>query len=545
MKWFLNLATRNKLFLGFGLMFAFLATVIAAAYWGIASIQASQQRLYQREFANAIDLLNLRSDENGARAAALSIMIAPTPAERDVWAQKTNTRSEEIAAEIRRLLERNGDDPRMAGRIRELSTINDSFERTRDNELMPLISAGKVEQARALLLGPQQERYLRIRTIAIELGDESLEKARKAVEESTRNAEQSVRLFMIIGSIAMLLGLAMVFLLARVIAVPLRAVSSLAGQIATGDLTVSVPNDSRGDEVGDLVRAFREMLTTLRQTTRDLHEGIGVIASSSSEILATTTQVASGATETATAVSETTATVEEVKQTAQVASQKARHVSDSAQKVSQVSQSGRKSVEDAIAGMHRIQEQMESIAESIMRLSEQSQAIGEIIATVNDLAEQSNVLAVNAAIEATKAGEQGKGFTVVAQEVKSLAEQSKQATSQVRAILGDIQKATSAAVLATEQGHKAVEAGVKQSSEANDAIRQLAESISEAAQAATQIAASSQQQMVGMDQVALAMENIKQASLQNVAGTRQAESAARNLHELGQKLEQLVAKYKV
>jgi methyl-accepting chemotaxis protein len=282
-----------------------------------------------------------------------------------------------------------------------------------------------------------------------------------------------------------------------------------------------------------------------RAITRQLGETIAQLSSSAAEILATTTQVASGAAETATAVSETTATVEEVKQTAQVASQKARYVSDSAQKVAQVSQAGRKSVEDAIAGMHRIQEQMESIAESIVRLSEQSQAIGEIIATVNDLAEQSNVLAVNAAIEATRAGEQGKGFGVVAQEVKSLAEQSKQATAQVRAILGDIQKATSAAVLATEQGHKAVEAGVKQSAEASDAISQLTESVNEAAQAATQIAASSQQQMVGMDQVALAMDNIKQASTQNVAGTRQAEVAAQSLHELGVKLKLLAEQYRV
>jgi methyl-accepting chemotaxis protein len=279
-----------------------------------------------------------------------------------------------------------------------------------------------------------------------------------------------------------------------------------------------------------------------RAITRQLGESIALLSSSASEILATTTQVASGAAETASAVSETTATVEEVKQTAQVSSQKARFVSDSAQKVSQVSQVGRKSVEDAIAGMNRIQEQMESIAESIVRLSEQSQAIGEIIATVNDLAEQSNVLAVNAAIEAAKAGEQGKGFGVVAQEVKSLAEQSKQATAQVRTILGDIQKATGAAVLATEQGHKAVEAGVRQSAQASDAIRQLAESISEAAQAATQIAASSQQQMVGMDQVALAMDNIKQASSQNLAGTRQAEVAAQSLHELGVKLGAMIGR---
>jgi methyl-accepting chemotaxis protein len=277
-----------------------------------------------------------------------------------------------------------------------------------------------------------------------------------------------------------------------------------------------------------------------RTIVLQLRESIAQLSSSSSEILATTTQVAAGAAETASAVSETTATVEEVKQAAGVSSQKAKHVSESAQKVSQISQAGRRSVEGTIAGMQHIQEQMEAIAESIVRLSEQSQMIGEIIAAVNDLAEQSNLLAVNAAIEAARAGEQGKGFAVVAQEVKSMAEQSKQATAQVRTILGDIQKATSAAVMATEQGNKAVEAGLKQSGEAGDSIRQLAESVNEAAQAATQIAASSQQQMVGMDQVALAMESIKQASMQNVSGTRQAETAAHSLHELGQKLGSMI-----
>ncbi|MBA2658897.1 MAG: MCP four helix bundle domain-containing protein [Nitrosospira sp.] len=277
-----------------------------------------------------------------------------------------------------------------------------------------------------------------------------------------------------------------------------------------------------------------------RTITRELRESIIQLSASSAEILATTTQVASGAAETAAAVSETTATVEEVKQTAQLASQKARHVSDSAQKASSVSQAGRRSADEAIQGMHRIQEQMGSIAESIVQLSEQSHAIGQIIATVNDLAEQSNLLAVNAAIEATRAGEQGKSFGVVAQEIRSLAEQSRQATSQVRTILGDIQKATNVAVLATEQGNKAVEAGVKQSAETDEAICLLSASINEAAQAATQIAASSQQQMVGMDQVVLAMNNIKQASEQNVTGTKQAEVAAQGLYEMGGRLSALV-----
>jgi len=155
------------------------------------------------------------------------------------------------------------------------------------------------------------------------------------------------------------------------------------------------------------------------------------------------------------------------------------------------------------------------------------------------------MLAVNASIEASKAGEQGKGFAVVAQEVKSLAEQSKQATAQVRSILGDIQKATGGVVMATEQGSRAVEAGVKLAAEAGESIRSLADIIAASAQASIQIAASSQQQLVGMDQVALAIENIKQASLQNAASSRQSETAAHNLNELGQKLKHLVEQYRV
>ncbi len=200
---------------------------------------------------------------------------------------------------------------------------------------------------------------------------------------------------------------------------------------------------------------------------------------------------------------------------------------------------------ETLTGINQINGLMETVAESVVMLSEQTQAVGEIITVVNDLAQQSNLLAVNAAIEASKAGEQGKGFAVVAQEIKSLADQSKHATEQVRAILGDIQKATGKSVLAAEQVSKAVEGGVKQATESGESIRKLAESIREAAQAASQIAASSQQQLAGIDQVAVAMENIKQAAQQNVSGTKQAEQAAHALNELGQKLKELVGKYKV
>jgi methyl-accepting chemotaxis protein len=272
-----------------------------------------------------------------------------------------------------------------------------------------------------------------------------------------------------------------------------------------------------------------------------LRETIGTLAAASSEILAATTQQAAGTAEEATAVQETSTTVDEVKQTAQGAAQKARAVAESAQKTAQVSQDGRRAVEESVKGTQEAKARMEALAERILVLSEQGQAIGEIMAAVNDLAEQSNLLAVNAAIEAAKAGEAGKGFAVVAAEVKSLAEQSKQATAQVRGILSEIQKATQAAVMAAEQGVKASEAGVAVAARAGDAIRVLSEGLTESAQAALQILASAQQQAGGMDQVAVAMENIRQASTQNMASTRQVERAAQDLNTLAGRLKALVA----
>jgi methyl-accepting chemotaxis protein len=322
----------------------------------------------------------------------------------------------------------------------------------------------------------------------------------------------------------------------------LRHMSEVASRIATSDLRVHITPRSENDILAD---AFARMIENLRRTTANISEAVNQLGSSASEILAATTQVASGTAETATAISETTTTIEEVRQAGQLSSKKAQNVSDIARRVAEVSGKGQKSVEETAEGMRHIRDQMDSIAATIVRLSEQSQSIGGIIAIVNDLADQSNLLAVNAAIEATRAGEQGKSFAVVAQEIRSMAEQSKQATAQVRDILGDVQKSTSAAVMATEQGSKAVEEGVKQSAQAGEAIRVLADSIEEAVQAAIQIAASSQQQVVGMDQIGTAMENINQAGTETAASMRQMEIAAKNLHELGEKLKQQVEEYQI
>jgi methyl-accepting chemotaxis protein len=441
------------------------------------------------------------------------------------------------------------------------------------------------EPARQVVLTDRGKKAMDdIRTITAEMANEESALLVRRDEEakiSSHNAQSTIVGGVLLASVLVLMA---AILLTRNMVGPLREVTAIAERIGFGDLTVKLSNAKRNDELGVLlgtfdvmVRSLQEkaavatqiaagdltvkvvrlseqdslgnaltlMVGNLRSMNREVVDGVNVLGASVSEILAGASQLAAGASETASAISQTTTTVEEVKQTALMSSQKAKYVSETAQKAALVSQAGRKAVEESIGGIEQIRVQMEMISDNIVRLSGQSQSIGEIIATVNDLSEQSNLLAVNASIEAARAGDQGKGFAVVAQEVKSLAEQSRQATAQVRTILGDIQKATGSAVLATEQGVKAVEIGARQSKNAGEAIAQLADSIDESAQAASQIAVSAQQQLAGMNQLGQAMENIKIATTQNAESTKQAEAAANNLHGLGQRLGELTGRYKV
>ena len=335
------------------------------------------------------------------------------------------------------------------------------------------------------------------------------------------------------------------YIASKSIVVPVKALSENVRMIAEGDLTVSIDIQDREDEIGVMIKGFKEMLDTLRTQTGEMLEGASTLASSISQISTTVSQMATSSTETSSSIAEITATVEEVRQTVQVSSQKANQVVEVARKASDISESGKNATENTVQGIKRIKDEMEYIADSIVKLSEQTQSIGNIISAVNDLADQSNLLSVNASIEAAKAGEHGKGFAVVAQEVKSLAEQSKNATNDVTSILSDIQKATSAAVMATERGGKTVEEGVNLSAQAGEAIGILSQNVTESSQSALQIASSTQEQLIGMDQLAEAMENIKLASTQNADGANQLEDSVRNLDSLAKKMKLITAKFRV
>jgi methyl-accepting chemotaxis protein len=316
-----------------------------------------------------------------------------------------------------------------------------------------------------------------------------------------------------------------------------------AAAIAGGDLGHQVVQEG-SDEVGDLAKAFGTMGSALRTMVVDLRAAASDVEREASAILATSTEQSAMASQQASAINETSTTVTEIAQTSKQATEHADQVIKLAQRSEDLSREGQKVVEDAIGGMEKMAEQVKVIGAAVTDLRERTLQIGDIISTVKDLAEQSNLLALNASIEASKAGEHGRGFAVVAMEMRNLAEQSKAAAGQVRGILSEVQKGTRAAVAVTEEGSKRAHAAIGLAQSAGTSIMGLADVIRDSSVAARQIASNTRQQTIGVEQIVSAITELSSAMNDTLEGTKRIESVAGNLNTVSRRLTEIVGRYR-
>ncbi|TAN56548.1 MAG: methyl-accepting chemotaxis protein [Rhodospirillales bacterium] len=349
----------------------------------------------------------------------------------------------------------------------------------------------------------------------------------------------------LLGLLASLAAIFMTLAIGRNIVRPLKACVERSHDIAVGNLKVDYLSVTSEDEIGVLSASFNSMLDSLRDIasrTRMVTENLNA---SAAEIFATTKEQAAATRQQAAAVQQITATVEEINQSGKQVAERAKHVSGSAQSMANASNVGLQAVESIVKAMEGIRHQAGSVADNIVTLSERTQAIGEIIATVTDIAEQSNLVALNAAIEAADAREDGRRFAVVANEIKNLADQAKDATRRVRNILEEIQRGINTSVLLTEEAMKRVEYGREKVTVADDAIRKMTANVAESANAFQQIGGATNQQQIGFEQVVQALQEIRQASQQTASSTGQLEAAAGGFNSLSQQLRDVVEKYRV
>lgn len=542
MNWFANLRTNAKLSISFSLLIAILVASMVLAYQSLQALETSGSSVYRRDFVFLENIMRLHSIENSIRIDMFSLMTG-TPSDRQNWLKEIESNEKEADAIFKIIDELPGISVGMQNQTKDLRALIMEYRKVRHEDVIPAIQNNEQDKALNLLMKMQKLQHEKVTKTIQNMVTEAHEKFEESLYSMNEEINGTINGFITIGFFAIILAILLIILLNKYIGKPIKDLAGYAERIADGDLTVQIQSKATKDEVGVLETSFQRMISKLRILTKDISEGVYLLGSSVNEISSSTAQLASSSGETATSVSQTTATIEEVKQTSQVASHKAKIVSDNALKTVQDSEIGKRASDEINEKINQIQNQMNYIAESMVHLSEQGHAISAIINTVDDLAQQSNLLAVNASIEAAKAGEHGKGFSVVAGEVKNLANQSKQATTQVRSILSEIQKATSRAVMATEQGSKAVEEGVKKSGQASASILTLVKSVTDASHVATQIGAVTHQQLVGMEQAVVAMESIKEASIQNLESAKRLEASTYNIKMLGEKLKNIIGQY--
>jgi len=325
---------------------------------------------------------------------------------------------------------------------------------------------------------------------------------------------------------------------------PLRALTHAARRIVDGDLTQRLEVGAN-DEVGEVAAAFGQMVEKMKEVLRALQESVQLLTNAGGELSQSTTDQSQTITRQATALQETQVTAQEIKQTSLLAAQKAETVLKLTEKADQVSSQGEEAIEKSLGGLTDIRSQVDEIAQKIAQLSERTQQIGGITQTVKDLADQSNMLALNAAIEAVRSGEHGKGFAVVAREIRSLADQSIQATNRVREILEDIGGAIRVAVSITERGSQKIEGGLLQVKQSGENLRELSNIVKDNSSAVRQIAAAVSQQNAGITQIFSAVTDQTRMMDETMRRLETTTQAASTLKDLSQRVSEVVGRFRV
>jgi methyl-accepting chemotaxis protein len=526
----------------FGVVLFMLALTVCLSIIGTSKVKDSMEGIVNGEYRKTVYAFGAMDSLDGLMLAVEKLVVIKDPNE--IVRQKKLI--EEARSGYRENLKKLEEFEKAADGIKliEDAKAQAGPAAQANNRVVELALSGKRDEAVSLLLkeaAPLTQKLQENLGAIVKYQEENVNSAyKKAV-----SAYERQRLIMVVfGAIAFLLGLWGAIFLTHNFVTRLNRVSAAMERVADGDLSTHIKIFAK-DEIGDLGRAINRTLESMHAMVTSIKDTAAQVASASTQLYATSEQIATGAEEVAaqagtvaTASEEMTCTSSEIAKNCLMAVESSKLAGDSAE-------SGAAVVQETVAEMNRIAERVKESAQTVESLGARSDQIGEIVGTIEDIADQTNLLALNAAIEAARAGEQGRGFAVVADEVRALAERTTRATREIGAMIKAIQVETKSAVSSMEEGVKEVEKGTADAARSGQALQEILEQANSVTMQINQIATAAEQQTATTNEITNNIQQITEVVHETAKGSQESASAASQLSRLAEELQDLVNRFKL
>ena len=542
MKWFLDKKIGTKLILAFVAVLALTSFLGIFSLMKLTAVRATTVDMAENWLPSVRTLGAIEIDAGNIRRLELRAALAKT--DQDRADQRHAVESAEGVFQVDQAkFESMISGPDEKKLYDAIAAAYDDYKKS-DDQAQQLFNQGEQAEAADFVFETQKTQYdLLASALEADIGFDN-DGATKADKLSTELYSTARAWAIGVLFLCVLLGLALAVWMSNLISRPVEEAVVVAKRIAAGDLTARDIPVRCADEVGELSRAINDMKNSLRETIISVSSGAERIATASEELSASASQQAAGAEtqkdqthQVATAMHEMSSTVQQVSENSNKASEASRKAADTARHGGEI-------VEDTLSKMRAIADSVGHTAKKVQELGKSSNQIGEIIGVIDDIADQTNLLALNAAIEAARAGEQGRGFAVVADEVRKLAERTSKATKEITQMIQSIQTETKSAVEAMESGTKQVELGVESTTQAGTSLHEIIKTSEQVGDMVMLIATAATQQASASDEINGNIEQIAKITQETAAGAGESAKAIHELSNLATDLQTLVSKFK-
>ncbi len=541
----LNIGTR--LSLGFGLVLLLLVVTGAVGYWGTGKIAGTSLSMISMESKTGEYFARARANALFLRMYEKDFFInMGDPAKQAEYEKEWDEKRERLEIWLSDLekMPLSGEDRETVRNIRsEMVKYVSAFK-----SVTAMIREGKIrttQEANQAII-PFKDTAHKVQELTSDASKAAFEKMSVKEKAITMLDRRLSRTLLVLPLVAILLAIVVTVLIRRSIVVPIRTMNDMLDDIASGegDLTKRLDVSST-DELGKMGASFNTFIKKLHDIISQVAQSTVQVSAAATQLYSSAVQMATGAEEVA-AQSGTVATAsEEMAATSGEIAQNCTFAAEGAKQANGSATTGAAVVETTVGVMGRIAERVKESAQTVASLGERGDQIGAIIGTIEDIADQTNLLALNAAIEAARAGEQGRGFAVVADEVRALAERTTKATREIGTMIKAIQGETRGAVTAMEEGVREVEKGTAEAARSGDAIQDILNQINAVTMQVNQIATAAEEQTATTCEINNNMQQITEVVQETAKGAQESATAASQLASLAEGLHRLVGQFRL